>query len=97
MEPSGSRVDLPPQVVAPFEVYVNGVLQERNRDYAVLGRSLVFNRDLIQPRKDTAKSLFRTLFYGRYKAEHTVDVAFQAGGERRMVSGLPITPAQTSE
>ena len=87
-------MDLPPQVAGPFEVYINGVLQERDRDYTVRGRSLVFNRDLIPPRKDTAKSLFRTLFYGRYKPEHVVDVAFQAGGERRMVSGLPI---QTSE
>jgi hypothetical protein len=90
-------VDLPPQVSGPFEVFVNGVPQEQGRDYTVVGRSLLFSHDLVAPRRDTPKSLFRTLFYGRYKPEHVVDVAFQAGGESRLISGLPIAGVQTRE
>ena len=44
------------------------------------GRTLVFAQALIQPRKDNARSLFRTLFYGRYKPEHVVDVVYRSTG-----------------
>ena len=49
---------------------------------------------LIPPRKDNARSLFRTLFYGRYKPEHVVDVAYQVNGQRRVESGLEIARAR---
>jgi len=43
-----ARVDLPPNVTEAFEVYVNGVPQERGRDYDQVGRTLVFSRPLRQ-------------------------------------------------
>jgi hypothetical protein len=45
---------------------------------------------LAPPARDTARSLFRGFFFGRYKPEHVVDVAYQAGGRGHVVSGLPI-------
>ena len=43
-----TRVDLPPSVPAAFEVFVNGVRQDRGVDYEVIGRSLVFPRPVAQ-------------------------------------------------
>ena len=44
--PRGTRVRLPPDVARPFEIYVNGVPQEEGRDFAIEGRTLVFEREL---------------------------------------------------
>ena len=89
---NGSRVELPPEVEAPFEVYVNGLPQTEGVDYVVEGRELVFSAELVPPAPETAKSLFRGFFYGRYKTEHVVDVAYSAGGRGHVVSGLPVRP-----
>jgi hypothetical protein len=80
-------------VEPPFEVYVNGLLQTAGTDYEIDGRELVFAAELAPPARDTARSLVRGFFYGRYKPEHVVDVAYQAGGRGHVVSGLPISPA----
>jgi hypothetical protein len=87
---TGSRVQLPPEVERPFEVYVNGLIQTEGTDYAVEGHELVFAAELVPPARDTARSLVRGFFFGRYKPEHVVDVAYQAGGRGHVVSGLPI-------
>jgi hypothetical protein len=54
----------------------------------------VFAAELVPPSRDTARSLVRGFFFGRYKPEHVVDVAYQAGGRGHVVSGLPIRPAR---
>ncbi len=89
---NGSLVRLPAGVHPPFEVFVNGVSQEPGRDYEVRGDLLAFDRQLIPPRQDTARSLLRGMLWGRYKTEHTVDVAYTAGGHPHVVSGLEILP-----
>ena len=89
---NGSRVTLPPEVDPPFEVYVNGLIQVEGGDYVVEGRELAFARELAPPVPDTARSLVRGFFFGRYRPEHVVDVAYQAGGRGHVVSGLPIRP-----
>jgi hypothetical protein len=89
---TGSRVHLPPAVSRPFQVYVNGVAQVEGADYTVEGRELVFARVLVAPAPDTARSLFRGFFFGRYKPEHVVDVACQVGGRAHVFSGLAIAP-----
>ena len=93
---NGSRVPLPPEVEPPFAVYVNGLPQAEGTDFVIEGRELVFARELTQPARDTARSLFRGFFFGRYKPEHVVDVAYQAGGRGHVVSALPITPPRTT-
>ena len=40
------RVPLPGGVQEPFEVFVNGVPQQRGTDYEVRGRELVFSKPL---------------------------------------------------
>ena len=89
---NGSRVPLPPEAARPFQVYVNGVIQAEGSDYLVDGRELVFARELVPPARDTARSLVRGFFFGRYAPEHVVDVACQAGGRAHVFSGLPIQP-----
>src|SRR5688572_9437084 len=44
--PVRTYVDLPPAVGADFEVYVNGVPQQKGGDYRVEGSTLVFDRAL---------------------------------------------------
>ena len=89
---NGSRVTLPPEVDPPFEVYVNGLIQIEGGDYVVEDRELAFARELAPPVPDTARSLVRGFFFGRYRPEHVVDVAYQAGGRGHVVCGLPIRP-----
>jgi hypothetical protein len=86
-----SRVALPDAVSAPLEVYVNGVRQERGRDYHVQGRELVFNRSLEQEGKLGAirwLSIFLGLA-GTYRKHDSVDVVYELGGRRLVASGLP--------
>ncbi|HEX5260459.1 MAG TPA: hypothetical protein VFW18_03200 [Gaiellales bacterium] len=89
-EVKGTRVRLPAGVHPPFEVFINGVIQEPGRDYQVRGDVLLFDRDLVPPPPETPRSLLRGLFWGRYRAEHVVDVAYQANGRGHVASGLEI-------
>lgn len=85
-----SRVLLPDGVVSPVEVYVNGVRQERGRDFEVRGRELVFHRSLAQ---EGRLGFIRWLsiflgFAGTYRKHDSVDVVYEAGGRRLVASGL---------
>ena len=44
------------------------------------------------PRKMTAKSYARLMFWGRYKTEHSVDLVFHRGGDRAIANSLAILP-----
>jgi hypothetical protein len=86
-----SRVDLPDSVLGPFEVYVNGVPQQRGRDYRQEGRALYFDRELA---REGRLGFWRwlSLFLGvagTYRRNDTVDVVFPDGGGRRVVSLEP--------
>jgi hypothetical protein len=87
-------VELPEQVGAEFEVFVNGVPQERGRDFDVVGRTLVFNRTL---EREGRLGFWRwlSLFMGvagTYRKHDNVDVVYSVAG-RRVVSSL--APSQT--
>ena len=88
-----SRVPLPPQVPDAFEVYVNGVAQQRGSDYEVRGRTLVFGREL---KKEGRLGLWRWFLgawgIGTYRQNDSVDVRYEAGGAPRVVEGLDIEP-----
>jgi len=85
-----NRVALPAAVASPLEVYVNGVRQERGRDFEVRGRELVFNRSLEQEgRLGFVRWLSIFLgFAGTYRKHDSVDVVYEAGGRRLVASGL---------
>jgi len=84
-------VDLPSAVGGEFDVYVNGVPQERGRDYRVEGRTLVFERTLATEGKLGPIRWLSMLLgvAGTYRQHDTVDVLYEAGGRRAVVSGLP--------
>jgi hypothetical protein len=84
-----SRVDLPPHVRPPYEVFVNGVPQAAGTDYEVVGSTLVFPRTLAREGK---LGFWRWLSMllgvaGTYRKHETVTVVFEHDG-RRMVANL---------
>ena len=85
-----SRVELPDDVPEEFEVFVNGVPQERGRDYRVQGRELIFNRSLEQEGKLGAMR-WTSIFLGvagTYRKHDTVDVVYKRDGRRMVATGL---------
>lgn len=78
----------------PFEVFVNGVLQARGRDYEVRGRELRFDKPLAKEgRLGTIRWLSIFLgIAGTYRKNDSIDVVYEAGGQRRVASALPIIP-----
>jgi hypothetical protein len=89
-----SRVELPPDVPEEFEVFVNGVRQQPGRDYRVLGRALVFNRQLAHEGKLGAvrwTSIFLGVA-GTYRKHDTVDIVYKRDGRRVVATGLRPEP-----
>ena len=92
--PERTCVDLPPHVPDVFDVFVNGVRQSRGVDYEVVGRTLLFPRQVAQ---EGRLGFWRWLsmwlgIAGTYRAHDTVDVAFDSGGRRGVVTGLTPRP-----
>ncbi len=90
------RVPLPAGVQEPFEVFVNGVPQQRDADYEVRGRELLFRHPLA---KEGRLGLLRWLSIflgvaGTYRKNDSVDVVYEVGGRRTVVSALPIVPPE---
>jgi hypothetical protein len=87
-----SRVALPAAVASPLEVYVNGVRQERGRDYELRGRELVFSKPLAKEGRLGAVrwlSIFLGIA-GTYRKNDSVDVVYEIGGRRTVAAALPI-------
>jgi hypothetical protein len=84
-------VQLPDHVTSPFEVYVNGVLQQPGRDFEQVGRSLVFRRELAN---EGRLGFWRwlSLFLGvagTYRRNDAVDVVYGDGATRKVVTLVP--------
>jgi hypothetical protein len=87
-------VPLPAEITEPFEVFVNGVPQERGRDFDVVGSALVFARPLAREGR-LGFLRWASMFLGiagTYRKNDSVDVVYSAGGQRRVAAGLPIVP-----
>ena len=89
-----TSVDLPSHVPVDFQVFVNGVPQARGVDYEVVGRSLVFPRPIAQ---EGRLGFWRWLsmwlgIAGTYRRHETVDVVYESGGTRGVVTGLEPKP-----
>jgi hypothetical protein len=88
-----SIVPLPPDVRAPFDVYVNGVLQKPGSDYDVVDRSLVFDREL---KKEGKLGIWRWFLgawgVGTYRQNDSVDVSYERNGRAALREGLDIEP-----
>jgi hypothetical protein len=91
-------VPLPASVQEPFEVFVNGVRQERASDYEVRGRELRFAKPLAKEgRLGTIRWLSIFLgIAGTYRKNDSVDIVYESGGRRTVISSLPIIPPRTA-
>jgi hypothetical protein len=90
----GWTVPLPADVAAPFEVFVNGVLQEPGADYTVVGRSLRFAKPLAREGR-LGVLRWASMFLGvagTYRKNDIVDVVYEVDGRRTVASGLEIIP-----
>jgi hypothetical protein len=96
-----SRVPLPRRVGERFEVFVNGVPQERDRDFRIErgadGRVLVFDREL---RKEGRLGAWRWFLgawgIGTYRQNDSIDVRYDADGRPQVAEGLDIEPADSA-
>jgi hypothetical protein len=88
-------VRLPRYVPADrFEVFVNGVPQERGADFRVEGRTLVFERELKKEGKLGAWRWFLGAWgIGTYRQNDSVDVKYEVNGVPRVAEALDIEPS----
>jgi hypothetical protein len=87
-----SRVQLPPGVTGPVEVYVNGIRQNEGVDFVRGDGELVFSRRLAHEGR-LGFWRWTSLFFGvagTYKQNDSVDVVYEVGGRRTVETGLPI-------
>jgi hypothetical protein len=85
-------VKLPPGVRPPFEVYVNGVLQELGSDYRVAGGELLFERELVRQKLSGWAWFMGFWGIGTYKRNDEIDVRYELDGRPMVAQGLEITP-----
>ena len=90
--PERTRVELPAGVGDAVEVFVNGVLQQPDRDYRREGGELVFERRLA---REGRLGFWRWLSMflgvaGTYRQNDSVDVVYEAGGRRIVATALPM-------
>jgi hypothetical protein len=86
-----SRVPLPSGVTEPYTVYLNGVRQERGRDYQVRSGALEFDAELA---KEGKLGLWRWFLgawgIGTYRKNDQVDVAWEVDGRPIVAHALDI-------
>ena len=86
-----TRIELPPYVTRPFEVFVNGVPQAEGIDFEQVGSTLIFERRLAREGK---LGLWRWLrmglgVAGSYRQNDTIDVIYTLDGRRAVASLAP--------
>lgn len=92
-------VPLPANAREPFEVYVNGVLQQPEVDYTVEGRHLCFSKPLAHEGK-LGFWRWASMFLGiagTYRRNDTVDVAYEIAGRKVVATGLMALPPEDEE
>jgi hypothetical protein len=87
-----SQVELPAGIGEPLGVYVNGVAQRRGVDYEQRGDRLVFVRELAT---EGRLGFWRwlSLFFGvagTYRKNEKVDVVYESGGIRKVLTLEPL-------
>ena len=88
-----SIVRLPPQVKAPFQVYVNGVPQREGVDYVVRARELRFERRLAKDKISLWRWFVGAWGVGTYRQNDSVDVRYEVGGQPMVAEALEIESA----
>jgi hypothetical protein len=86
-----TRLDLPPGVQPPFDVFVNGVPQTEGVDFTRIGSNLEFPRTFMWERK-LAFWRWALLFIGvwsSYRHHDTIDVVYTTNGQRLVADLKP--------
>ena len=86
------RVRLPDGAEPPYRVFVNGVPQERGKDYDLAGRELLFDKPLV---KEGRLGFWRwtSMFLGlvgTYRKNDSVDVHYTRAGKHEVAIYLDI-------
>ena len=89
---AGRRVRLPRGAQPPVVVYVNGVTQVEDEDYAIRGSEIVFARPIVKEGKLGAIRWLSMLIglVGSYRKHETVDVEYRLGGDVKLASDVEI-------
>ena len=80
-----THVELPPHILPPFEVFVNGVAQVLGEDYDVFGSTLVFEEPLAHE-GDLGSWRWIRMFLGiagTYRKNDSVDVVYTINRSRK--------------
>jgi len=85
-----SRVQLPPDVTEPFDVYLNGVRQQRDADFVIDGDCLIFDRSLRRDRISRWRWFVGAWGIGTYRQDDSVDVAYERNGRPWVAQGLQV-------
>jgi hypothetical protein len=85
-------VSLPADAGDQFDVYVNGVLQEEDRDYEVDGGTLIFHRLLVKDRVSRWRWALGAWGVGTYRQDDTVDITYDVDGVSRIAHAVAIRP-----
>ncbi len=72
-----SRVKIPREVRAPYEVYVNGVRQRLGDDFSIREGALVFDRELRKDRISGWRWLLGAWGVGTYRQDDSVDLRYE--------------------
>jgi hypothetical protein len=93
---AATRIEVPPEVTEPFQVFVNGVEQRPGRDFRREPGAVVFDRELAE---EGRLGFWRwlSLFLGvagTYRQNDSVDVVYRRAGQRIVASNLPIRRAE---
>jgi hypothetical protein len=89
-----TRVELPPEVHRPFQVFVNGVAQTEGADFDLIGQTLTFNRSFA-PERRLSFWRWTLLFLGvwsSYRHHDTIDVVHTVAGRRVVATLKPVEP-----
>lgn len=88
----GARVRVPEGLLPPYQIYVNGIKQQRGKDYVITGTNIYFREALVREGKLGFWRWF-SMFLGignTYRANDGVDIAYRANGKPQIFTALPI-------
>ena len=88
-------MELPPEIGDVFDVFVNGVPQQRGADFDQVGSTLVFREELASEGR-LGFWRWASLFFGvagTYRRDDTVDVVYSDDGRRTVLSLRPTRPS----
>lgn len=95
----GRRVGIPAGAEPPITVFISGVQQTEGRDYDIVGREIVFRRQIVKEH-NIGVSRWLAMYlglWGTYRKNEVVDLQFRRSGKIELVDDMPIIPDKDAE